>query len=57
MVSLFCPEGRVSAHSDCLGGGLLPSSSGVSGGMVLDEIDTCITKKPNKLKDCAWFIK
>ena len=44
--SLFCPEGRVFVHSDCLEGGLsLPSSHvpGVCpGGMVLDEIDTCI---------------
>ena len=45
--SLFCPEGRVFVHSDCPGGAfLLPSSRvpGVcpGGGMVLDEIDTCI---------------
>ena len=48
--SLFCPEGRVFVHNDCAGGTvLLPSSRVLSrgvapgGGMVLDEIDTCIT--------------
>ena len=30
---LFCPEGRVFVDNDCPGGG----------GMVMDEIDTCIT--------------
>ena len=42
----FVPEGRVFVHNDCPGGGyLLPSSHvpGVCpGGMVMDEIDTCI---------------
>ena len=41
--SLFCPEGRVFVHSDSpWGGGFLLPSSRVPGGMVLDEIDTCI---------------
>ena len=52
--SLYCPEGRAFLQNDCPGGGLfyrmivpakgflLPSSR-VPGGMVMDEIDTCIT--------------
>ena len=42
--SLFCPEGRGFAHSDCPGF-LLPSSRvpGFVRGMVMDEIDTCIS--------------
>ena len=47
----FWPEGRVFVHNDCPGERfLLPSSrvSGVcpGGGMVMDEIDTCI-KQPD----------
>ena len=45
--SLFCPEGRGFVYNDCLGGGFLSHSSRVPwvclGGMVLGEIDTCIT--------------
>ena len=46
--SLFCPERRVSVHNDCPRGegfcSLQVLSRGfVPGGMVLDEIDTCIT--------------
>ena len=41
--SLFCPEGRVFVHSDCPGGfAPFKSCPGGGGGMVLDEIDTCI---------------
>ena len=44
--SLFCSEGSVFVHNDCPRGGfLLPSSCvpGVCpGGVVMDEIDTCI---------------
>ena len=45
--SLFCPKGRVFLHNDCPWGGfLLPLNRvpgrGGGGGMVLDEIDTCI---------------
>ena len=45
--SLFCPEGRVFVHSGCPGGRVFaPFKScpgGLSrGGMVMDEIDTCI---------------
>ena len=40
--SLFCPEGRVFVNNDCPRGGFLPPSSRVPGGMVLDEIDSCI---------------
>ena len=40
---MFCPEGRVFVHNDCPGGGFLLPSSRVPGGMVLDEIDTCIS--------------
>ena len=44
--SIFCPEGRIFVHNDCLGGRVLLSSSRVPGvcpgGMVMDEIDTCI---------------
>ena len=48
--SLFCPEGRVFVHNDCPIGGFC-SIQVVSlrfvpgGGMVMDEIDTCIIKK------------
>ena len=46
--SLFCPEGRGFVHNDCPRGRVLPPSCRVpgvcfEGGMVLDEIDTCIT--------------
>ena len=46
--SLFCPGGRVFVHNYCPGGRVFaPFEScpgGLSrGGMVLDEIDTCIT--------------
>ena len=45
--SLFCPEGMVFVHNDCPRGRGLPSSSRVpgfvlGGGIVLDEIDTCV---------------
>ena len=40
--SLFCPEGRVFVHNDCPGGRVFAPSSRVLGGMVLDEIDSCI---------------
>ena len=44
--SLFCAEERVFVHNDYQGGGFLLPSSRVPGmcpgGMVLDEIDTCI---------------
>ena len=50
--SLFCPEGKVFVQNDCLGGGVLLPSSRVPGvcpgGMVLDEIDTCIKVSANK---------
>ena len=47
--SLFCPGGRVFVHNYCPGGRVFaPFEScpgGLSrGGMVLDEIDTCITR-------------
>ena len=44
--SLFCPEGRGFVHNDCLGGRVFAPSSRVPGvcpgGMVLNEIDTCM---------------
>ena len=41
--SLFCPEGSAFVHNDCPGEGfLLPSSCVLGGGVVMDEIDTCI---------------
>ena len=46
--SLFCPEGRVFVHTVCPGGRVFaPFKSRLgglftSGGMVLDEIDTCV---------------
>ena len=44
--SLFCPKGRVFVHNDCPGGRVLLPSSRIPGvcpgGMVMDEIDTCI---------------
>ena len=47
--SLFYPEGRVFVHNDCPGGVFLLPSSRVPGvcpgGMVMDEIDTCIELK------------
>ena len=48
--SLFCPEGRVFVHNDCPEGkGFVPFKSCPGslsqGGMVLDEIDTCILKR------------
>ena len=46
--SLFCPGRRVFVHNDCPGGVyLLPSSRvprACPGGMILGEIDTCISK-------------
>ena len=43
--SLFCPGGRVFVHNYCPGGRVFaPFESCPGGGMVLDEIDTCITK-------------
>ena len=42
-MGLLTPGGRVFVHNDCPGGGFLLPSSHVQGGMVLDEIDTCIT--------------
>ena len=47
--SLLCPEGRVFVHSDCPEGKGFCSFQVVSrefvpGGMVLDEIDTCIKR-------------
>ena len=52
--SLFCPEGRVFVHNDCLGGrGVAPFKScfgGCPGGMVLDEIDTCIIAEWHRWK-------
>ena len=39
---LFCPEGRVFVHSDCPGRGAFALFKSCPGGMVLDEIDTCI---------------
>ena len=45
--SLFCPEGRGFVHSYCHGGGFLLLSSRVPGGVVLDEMDTCITCFPS----------
>ena len=47
--SPFCPGGRGFVHNDCHGGGggfLRPSSRVLEvcpGGMVFDEIDSCIT--------------
>ena len=42
--SLFCPEGRGFVHNDCLGERVFaPFKSCPEGGMVLDEIDACIT--------------
>ena len=51
--SLFCPEGRVLYTMIVPGEGFLLSSSPVpgvcpSGGMVLDEIDTCIKSRKTK---------
>ena len=49
LTSLFCPRGGFLVHSDCPGGGFLPPSSRFQrvcswgGGLVLDEIDRCIT--------------
>ena len=42
--SLFCPEGRAFVHNDCPGGRVFAPFKSFSrgGGMVLDEIDTCI---------------
>ena len=47
--SLFCPEGRVFVHNECPEGKGFCSFQVVSwefvpGGMVLDEIDTCIKR-------------
>ena len=43
--SLFCPERRVFVHNDCPGGRVFaPFKSCPGEGMVLDEIDTCITR-------------
>ena len=56
----FVPKGRVFVHNDCPGGGvLLPSSRipGVSpGGMVMDEIDTCITMGDRWRLPKVWSI-
>ena len=45
--SLYCPEGRVFVLNDCPGGRVLaPFKScpgGLSRGVVIDEIDTCIS--------------
>ena len=42
--SLFCPEGKVFVQNDCpQGGGFSLPSNHVLGGMVLDEIYTCIS--------------
>ena len=53
LTRLFCPEGRAFVHNDCAWGGLLLPSNrvpGVSpGGMVLDEIDTCIMQNKTNL--------
>ena len=50
--SLYCPEERVFVQKDCLEGGFLLSSSNVpgvcpggGGGVVMDEIATCIKWK------------
>ena len=41
--SLFCPEGRVFVHNDCPWGRVFAHfKSCPGGGMVLDEVDTCI---------------
>ena len=48
---MFCPEGRVFVHNDCPGGRVFAafkscpgglSLGGGGGGVVMDEIDTCI---------------
>ena len=43
----FFSRGRGFVHSDCPGGGrvFVPFKSCPAGGMVLDEIDTCISLK------------
>ena len=41
--SLLCPEGRIFVHNDCPGEGFSSLQVVSRGGMVLDEIDTCIT--------------
>ena len=42
--SMFCLEGRVFVHNDCPEGRVFASFKACpgGGGMVLDEIDTCI---------------
>ena len=50
--SLSCPEGRVFVHNDCPGGRFLLPSSRVPGGMIMDEIDTCIRWELQK----AWVV-
>ena len=44
--SLFCLEGRVFVHNDCLQGRVFapfkPCPGDSPGGVVMDEIDTCI---------------
>ena len=58
--SLFCPEGRVFVHNDCLGGEGFCSLQFVSRGVcpggcvVLDEIDTCIKEEKILRKFCAF---
>ena len=41
--SLYCPEGRVFVQNDCPGGRVFAPFKSCPGGMVMDEIDTCIT--------------
>ena len=48
--SLFCPEGRAFVHHDCSGGRVSAPFKLCPGGMVLDEIDTCIMYQNEILK-------
>ena len=55
--SLFCPKGRVFVHNDCPGGRIFaPFKSCLGGlfrgGMVLDEVDTCIMLQKERCRTC-----
>ena len=55
--SLFCPEGSVFVHNDCPGGeGFASFESDLSGGMVLDEIDSCITRLNLRVSHYVFII-
>ena len=51
--SMFCPEGRVFVHNDCLGGRVFVPFKSCPGGMVLDETDTCIIELKSEWSQTA----